>query len=62
MYCIYTFRYTRGHVTEKKCCQGFPPEIYNILIFYWKALSTKNNVGLATIIKTFSSWPEKKDN
>ncbi len=33
--------------------QGFPPEIYIILIFYLEALSTKNNV--ATIIKTFSS-------
>ncbi len=49
MYCIYTFRYMRGHVTEKNSVQGFPPEIYTILIFYLKALSTKNNV--ATIIK-----------
>ncbi len=56
MYCIYTFRYMRGHVTEKKntvSVQGFPPEIYTILIFYLKSLSTKNNV--ATIMKTFSS-------
>ncbi len=31
MYCIYTFRYMRGHVTEKKSVQGFPSEIYTIL-------------------------------
>ncbi len=36
-------------MTEKNSVQGFPPEIYTILIFYLKALSTKNNV--ATIIK-----------
>ncbi len=48
----------QGHVTEKNkvSVQGFLPEIYTILIFYLKALSTKNNV--ATINKTFSSWPE----
>ncbi len=60
MYCIYKFRYTRGPVTEKNTVQGFPPEIYTILIFYLKALSTKNNI--ATIIKTFLTWAEKKNN
>ncbi len=40
--------------------QGFLPEIYTILIFYLKALSTKNNV--ATINKMLSSWPENKNN
>ncbi len=48
----------RGHVTKNTVSvQGFPPEIYTIYIFYKYYL-----LNISTIIKTFSSWVEKKDN
>ncbi len=43
MYFIFRFRDMQGHVTKNTVSvQGFLPEIYTILIFYLKALSTKN--------------------